>query len=105
MGRAMPRMQPPTHMHRRRFLGAALGAAGLAAGPARAQNFPEPWRPIRLIVPFAPSGGVDVLARLYAEALKAAHGLTIVVENRGGAGGTIGGQAVRHGGPAGDKDT
>ena len=86
-------------MHRRRFLAAALAAA--SAGPARAQDFPEPGRPIRLIVPFAPGGGVDVLARLYAEALKAAHGLTVVVENRGGASGTIGGQVVHQAAPDG----
>jgi tripartite-type tricarboxylate transporter receptor subunit TctC len=88
-------------MHRRRFLAAALGAAGLAAGTARAQGFPEAGRPIRLIVPFAPGGGVDVLARLYAEALKQAHGLTVVVENRGGASGTIGGQVVHQAEPDG----
>jgi len=86
-------------MHRRRFLAAALAAA--SAGPARAQDFPEPGRPIRLIVPFAPGGGVDVLARLYAEALNDAHGLTIVVENRGGASGTIGGQVVHQAAPDG----
>jgi len=90
----MPPMSFPISIDRRRFLATALGAAGLAAGAARAQNFPEPGRPIRLIVPFAPGGGVDVLARLYAEALKEAHGLTILVENRGGASGTIGGQVV-----------
>jgi len=52
-------------------------------------------------VPFAPGGGVDVLARLYAEALKEAHGLTVVVENRGGASGTIGGQVVHQAAPDG----
>lgn len=79
----------------------ALGAAGLAAGRVRAQSFPEPGRPIRLIVPFAPGGGVDVLARLYAEALKAQHGRTVVVENRGGASGTIGAQVVHQAAPDG----
>jgi tripartite-type tricarboxylate transporter receptor subunit TctC len=92
---------PKSAMHRRRFLATALGAAGLATSPSRAQNFPEPGRLIRLVVPFAPGGGVDVLARLYAEALKEAHGLTVVVENRGGASGTIGGQAVHQAAPDG----
>ena len=90
----MPPIPFPVPIDRRRFLATALGAS-LAAGAARAQNFPEPGRLIRLIVPFAPGGGVDVLARLYAEALKEAHGLTVVVENSGGASGTIGGQAVQ----------
>ncbi|HEU5272316.1 MAG TPA: tripartite tricarboxylate transporter substrate binding protein [Xanthobacteraceae bacterium] len=92
-----------TQMHRRRFVAAALGAAGagLVAGAARAQDYPAPGRVIRLIVPFAPGGGVDVLARLYAEALKRQHGLTVVVENRGGASGTIGGQVVHQAAPDG----
>src|SRR5689334_15357676 len=92
-----------TQMHRRRFVAAALGAAGagLVAGAARGEEYPAPGRVIRLIVPFAPGGGVDVLARLYAEALKQQHGLTVVVENRGGASGTIGGQVVHQAAPDG----
>ena len=68
-------------MHRRRFVTSALAAGGasLIARPARAESYPVASRPIRLVVPFAPGGGVDVLARLYAEALKDAHGLTVVV--------------------------
>ena len=83
-------------MHRRRFITSALAASGasLIARPARAESYPVASRTIRLIVPFAPGGGVDVLARLYAEALKDAHGLTVVVENRGGANGSLGGQMV-----------
>jgi tripartite-type tricarboxylate transporter receptor subunit TctC len=82
-----------TPMHRRHFIASALAATGLI-GTARAQAYPAPGRTIRLVVPFAPGGGVDVLARLYAEALKDAHGLTVVVENRGGANGSLGGQMV-----------
>ena len=82
-------------MHRRQFVTATLAAgAGLLARGARAADYPDRSRPIRVIVPFAAGGGVDVLARLYAEALKEKHGLTVVVENRGGASGTIGGQVV-----------
>ena len=88
-------------MHRRRFLAAAAGAAGLAIQPARAQSYPSTSRTIRLIVPFAAGGGVDVLARLYAEMLKEKHGLTVVVENRGGGSGTIGGLAVHQATPDG----
>jgi len=90
-------------MHRRRFVTSALAATGasLIARPARAESYPVASRPIRLVVPFAPGGGVDVLARLYAEALKDAHGLTVVVENRGGANGSLGGQMVHQAAPDG----
>jgi tripartite-type tricarboxylate transporter receptor subunit TctC len=89
-------------MHRRRFVASALAAgAALATRTARAAGYPEASRTIRLIVPFAAGGGVDVLARLYAETLKEKHGLTVVVENRGGASGTIGGQFVHQAAPDG----
>ncbi len=89
-------------MHRRRFIASALAAgAGLTARSARAAGYPDPGRPIRLIVPFQAGGGVDVLARLYAEALKDKHGLTVIVENRGGASGTIGGELVHKAAPDG----
>src|SRR4030088_3208939 len=90
-------------MHRRRFITSALAASGasLIARPARAESYPLASHPIRLVVPFAPGGGVDVLARLYAEALKDAHGLTVVVENRGGANGSLGGQMVHQAAPDG----
>jgi tripartite-type tricarboxylate transporter receptor subunit TctC len=89
-------------MHRRRFIASALAAgAGLATRNARAAGYPEPGRTIRLVVPFAAGGGVDVLARLYAEALKEKHGLTVIVENRGGASGTIGGELVHKAAPDG----
>jgi tripartite-type tricarboxylate transporter receptor subunit TctC len=89
-------------MHRRRFIASALAAgAGLVARNARAANYPDPSRPIRVIVPFAAGGGVDVLARLYAEALKERHGLTVIIENRGGASGAIGGEVVHKATPDG----
>jgi tripartite-type tricarboxylate transporter receptor subunit TctC len=89
-------------MHRRRFIASALAlGAGLGARTARAAGYPESGRTIRLVVPFAAGGGVDVLARLYAEALKEKHGLTVIVENRGGASGTIGGELVHKATPDG----
>ncbi len=89
-------------MHRRRFIASALAAgAGLVARNACAANYPDPGRPIRVIVPFAAGGGVDVLARLYAEALKERHGLTVIIENRGGASGAIGGEVVHKAAPDG----
>src|SRR5262249_58105612 len=58
-----------------------------ASGFARADDYPS--RPITLIVPFPPGGSTTVMARIVADKLSAALGQQIVVENRGGAGGTI----------------
>lgn len=74
---------------RRGLLG---GALGLLAAPALAQAWPV--RPLRLVVPFAPGGGADNQARLLADALGRRLGQSIIVENRGGAGGTLAAQSV-----------
>ena len=65
-----------------------------ATRPTAAQNFPS--RPIKIIVPFPPGGGVDLTARLLMEPLSKELGQTIVVENKGGAGGIIGVEAMSH---------
>ena len=72
----------------------ALLLASLAT-PALAQS-----RPVRLVVPFPPGGAVDLLGRILAERMGPALGANVVVENRGGAGGMIGADAVAKG----DKD-
>lgn len=79
---------------RRRFLTATMAlAAGAALRPAwAAAGYPE--RPIRLVVPYAPGGGSDVLARVVARGLTERLGVSVVVENRGGAGGAMGLEAV-----------
>jgi tripartite-type tricarboxylate transporter receptor subunit TctC len=85
---------------RRQWLlrGAALGAM-LAIGPAMAQTWPA--RQLTLVVPFAPGGGTDVLARSLGEKLTAALGQPVIVENRGGAGATIGADYVAKAKPDG----
>jgi tripartite-type tricarboxylate transporter receptor subunit TctC len=81
---------------RRQFLHLAAGAAALPAVSrnARAQAYPS--RPITMIVPFAPGGNSDVMGRMMAEPLRVVLGQPVIIENVGGAGGSIGvGRAVR----------
>jgi tripartite-type tricarboxylate transporter receptor subunit TctC len=69
-------------------LAAAVVAGVALAGHAAAQNYPV--KPIRLVVPFAPGGPADVIGRIIAQQLNVILGQSLVIENRGGAGGTIG---------------
>jgi hypothetical protein len=65
--------------------------AGLAAH-APAQEWPQ--KSIRLIVPFGPGGGADIIGRIIAQSLQEKLGQPVVIENRPGAGGTLGNEAV-----------
>ena len=82
------------------FMTAALLATGLGM-PARAQvEFPK-QKPITLVVPFAPGGGNDILARAIAPRMGELLGQIIIVDNRPGAGGNLGAELVAHAAPDG----
>jgi tripartite-type tricarboxylate transporter receptor subunit TctC len=91
-------MQKPTSMLAR-LAGAAVLCLGALAQPALAAGFPE--RPIVMIVPFAPGGSTDLVARLVAAKMSEGLGQQVIVENRGGAGGNLGAAAVAKADPDG----
>ncbi|MBW8907153.1 MAG: tripartite tricarboxylate transporter substrate binding protein [Betaproteobacteria bacterium] len=81
----------------KRLLAALLLLASLGA---LAQE-PYPSKPVRLILPFPPGGGTDLLGRLIADRLAASVGQPVVTENRGGAGGNVGAEAAARSAPDG----
>ena len=83
----------------RRALAVALLAMGVSAGALAQGKFPE--GPIRMIVPFAPGGGVDSAARLIAKQLGTNLNVPVVVENKPGANGSVGGKFVQTAAPDG----
>lgn len=89
----------PRNLNRRAWLGQAAAGLALAATGARASTWPE--RPIKIIVPFAPGAGTDAMGRLMASQLSTLLGATVVVENRTGASGALGAQAVATSAPDG----
>ncbi len=90
-------------MRRRDFLAMAGATAvtGFSIPRATAQVANWPERAVKLIIPYAPGGGSDLIGRPWAEALSQAFGQQFVVENRGGAGGMIGTEAVAKAAPDG----
>jgi tripartite-type tricarboxylate transporter receptor subunit TctC len=75
---------------RRRDVIALIGSAALSAAAAARAGEPYPSRPIRLIVPFPAGGGTDIVARILGQKLHESLGQPVIIDNRRGAGGTVG---------------
>jgi len=81
----------------------ALALVGSAISPSLAQTTAQAWptHPVRLVVAFPPGGAADLLARLIGQSLSETLGQPVVIENKGGANGNIGGEAVARSAPDG----
>ena len=81
-------------LHRRKFLRLAASASALPVLPRSARARDYPTRPVHIVVGYAPGSAADILSRLIGKSLSERLGQPFVTENRGGAGGTLGTEAV-----------
>ncbi|MEO5844717.1 MAG: tripartite tricarboxylate transporter substrate binding protein BugE [Caldimonas sp.] len=86
-------------LHRRTLLVSAAAALAVSSGVAQAQSYPS--KPVRLVVPFAPGGTTDIVARVVAEKVNVPLGQTMIVENKAGGGGAIGATEIARAAPDG----
>src|SRR4051812_14956236 len=85
----------------KRSVVAAITIATFTAAASQAQTPAYPTRPIRIVVPSSPGGGLDLVSRAIAQQLTAAWGQSVIIDNRAGAGGTIGPDIVAKSAPDG----
>ena len=97
--RSSDQIRPFSQLNRRHFLGGIGAAAFVVPRQALAQAYPS--RPIKMIVPFTPAGSTDAAGRILAREMEVTLGQNIVVENKPGAGGNIGIDAVAKSPPDG----
>ena len=95
----MKRILPPTHALRRTAARLLLATLALTAAGVVAQEWPA--RPLRLVVPYPAGGAVDIVARALAEKLTMQLGQPVIIDNKAGAGGLIGADAVAKAAPDG----
>ena len=89
------------NFNRRQVLGAAAAGAAVVAAPVRAQGSSWPSRPVMMVVPFPAGGGTDAFARPLAAQFAKQTGKPLVIDNRGGAGGTVGASIASRAAPDG----
>jgi hypothetical protein len=99
-GTSIPKPGGDKFMMRRRDFLVSAAAACLGPGLAGAQGA-WPQRPISLVVPFSAGGSADLVARMFAQHFQAKYGVSVVIENKGGAGGSIGSALVAKAPPDG----
>ena len=88
-------------LQRRTLIAASIGTALAALSGAASAQSAYPNKPVRLVVPFAPGGTTDIVARVVSEKINIAFGQTMIVENKAGGGGSVGATEIARAAPDG----